>query len=296
MAGFGVFCGCRPPSANGRLYLVKSRRLGFCCVVLAWAAFFLLCSSTKTEATEGKRTSKRDGGTKTDTPPDSLDPATDPEYEPPLVDGQNSQPGAARVRAGAHKFTDSNMEAAYDPVFVGSVEYLTVAKGFGLGFELGWTSGEGTPQPVESDWEVTASSVTMWALLLEVNLYYNLLDDQGRNPFMPYIGLGPGLWFGGERIAAEATQAPVGLVEGFNAEQLALGLSFGLSAIVGTTVRLQDSLKLLVEGRYVVSSSGSMVDLVDEEDEVLIDYTLYSAVERPGFNFTGWQVTVGIQW
>jgi opacity protein-like surface antigen len=272
------------------------KKLQICVVALCCAAFLLCCLSTEIAASGGKRTSKREGTTQTDTPADSLEPASDPEAEPPLVNGQSPYPSATRVRGGAQEFTDSDMKAAFDPVFVGSVEYLMVPKGFGVGFEIGWTSGEGTPQTTGSNWEVTASSVTMWALLLEVNVYYNLLDDKGRNPFMPYIGLGPGLWFGGERLSAEATRAPVGLVEGFNAEQLALGVSFGLSAIVGTTVRLWDDFKLLAEGRYVLSSSGSMVDLVSEEDEVIIDNTLYEAVERPGFNFTGWQVAVGVQW
>jgi hypothetical protein len=227
--------------------------------------------------------------------PDSLAPATQPEYEPPLVDQHDPVPTGVRVRAGSHDFVTSRMDEAYDPIFFGSVEGLTVATGFGIGFELGWFSGKGTPPLTESDWDVTDSSVSLWSFLFEINLYYNLLDDKGRQPFMPYVGIGPALWFGGETLAARATRSEAGLVEGFDAEQLALGVSFGLSAMAGTTIRIKDKLKMVVEGRYVLSTSGSMADMADDEDKAFLDETLYSAVERPGFNFTGWQVTIGIQ-
>ena len=94
------------------------------------------------------------------------------------------------------------------------------------------------------------------------------------------------MWVGGETLTAEATRTSDGSEEGFSSEQLALGITFGASAMVGTTVRIKGVFKAVIEARYVVSSSGSFMDLVDEEDQDLLDATLYSAVQRPGFNFT----------
>jgi hypothetical protein len=228
---------------------------------------------------------------------DTFAPIPEPEPEPAITGKYEPVPTAVRIRVGPHTFTTDKMSETYDPVFIGSVEFLTVKRGFGMGFEIGWTGGEGTPPLADSDWVVTDSWVKMSALLLEINAHYNLLDDTGSEWFGPYAAAGPAMWVGSERIAAEATRAPVGIVEGFNAEQLALGISFGASAMIGTTVRIKGKLKALVEVRYVLSTSGAMLDLVpEEEDEEILDATLYSAVERPGFNFTGWQITIGIQW
>ena len=228
-------------------------------------------------------------------PADTLVPLPVP--EPPLVSIPNAVPTATRIRAGSYTFTTDKMSETYGQVYVGSLEYLMVKKGFGMGFEIGWTSGEGTPPLVDSDWVVTDSWVKMSALLLEVNVHYNLLDDTGSELFGPYAAAGPAMWVGSERIAVEATRAPVGIVEGFSVEQLALGLSFGASAMIGTTARIKGNFKALIEARYVLSSSGAMLDLVpEEEDNDRLDATLYSAVQRPGFNFTGWQITMGVQW
>jgi len=188
------------------------------------------------------------------------------------------------------------MSEAYDPVYVGSVEFFRVKKGFMLGFEIGWISGKGTPPLVDSDWVVTDSSAKMWALLLEPNVHFNFMDDTGSELFGPYVAAGPGMWVGGERLTAEANRTSTGTQEAFRTEQWAMRLSFGVSAKVGTTVRIKGKFKLLIEARYVLTTSGSMLDLVDEEDKDLIDATLYSAVQRPGFNFTGWQISWGIQW
>ena len=230
-------------------------------------------------------------------PTDTLFPTPEPEPEPQLVRAYNPIPNATRIRVGAHTFTTDKMSEAYDPVYVGSVEFLMVKKGVGFGFEIGWISGEGTPPLVDSHWVVTDSWVKMSALLLELNVHYNFLDDTGSELFGPYVAAGPAMWVGSERIAAEATRAPVGIVEEFKVEQLALGLSFGVSGMIGTTVRIKGNFKALIETRYVLSTSGSTLDLVsEEEDNDRLDATLYSAVERPGFNFTGWQITIGVQW
>ena len=228
-------------------------------------------------------------------PADTLVPLPVP--EPPLVGIPDPVPTATRIRAGSYTFTTDKMSETYDPMYFGSVEFLTVKKGIGMGFEIGWTSGEGTPPLVDSDWDVTDSWVKMSAVLLEINIHYNFLDDTGSELFGPYAAAGPAMWVGSERIAVEATRAPVGIVEGFTVEQLALGLSFGASAMIGTTARIKGNFKALIEARYVLSSSGAMLDLVpEEEDNDRLDATLYSAVQRPGFNFTGWQITMGVQW
>jgi len=268
--------------------------VAFCSTLMLMTAAFAGATTAGPAAKSGS-TSSPDTYAQATSSADTLLPL--PVTEPPLVGVSDPVPTATRIRVGPYTFTTDKMSETYDQVYVGSLEYLTVTKGFGMGFEVGWTSATGTPPLVDSDWEVTDSWVKMSALLLEVNIHYNLLDDTGSELFGPYAAVGPAMWVGSERIAAEATRAPVGIESGFYAEQLALGLSFGASAMIGTTVRIKGDYKALIEARYVVSSSGAMLDLVpEEEDNDRLDATLYSAVQRPGFDFTGWQITVGFQW
>ena len=69
-----------------------------------------------------------------------------------------------------------------------------------------------------------------------------------------------------------------------------------MHAAVGTTVRVTEAFRALFEVRWILSTSGDTVDLSDAEDEAGFDSSLYKAVERPGYNFTGWRIDVGVQW
>jgi hypothetical protein len=202
----------------------------------------------------------------------------------------------ARVQIGYHSFTGTSMNDSYDPVVVGTIGGIAWGEKFGLGVEFSFSSGEGTPALRTSNWDVSDSWVKMTAHMLGFNALYRFANSSGDDLFEPYVMAGPALWIGSERISATASRMPVGIYESFQAELLALAFSFGGNAGVGTTIHIKDRLRALFEVRWIVSTSGSTGDLATEEEQADFDSSLYEAVERPGFSFTGWRIDLGVQW
>jgi len=224
-------------------------------------------------------------------------PVSEPVPEVPIQSGSSMGETASRYRFGYHTYTDEMMSESYEHSGVFTYEGVAWGKKIGLGFELGWWGGSGTPIPVESDWTITESSLKMTAFSMGLNFLYYLNEPADAKLFVPYAEIGPALWFGWEKITARAERSVAGIEEGFNAELTGLGFSYGGCAMLGTLVRINNSINLLFEVRGVLSSSDDMLDLIGEDEEQSdYDSSLYTAVQRPGFNFTGWRVDVGIQW
>lgn len=222
---------------------------------------------------------------------------SEPVPETPLQTGSSSGETASRFRFGYHTFTDEKMSESYGNFVVGSWEGVGWGKNVGLGFEVGWWGGSGTPIPVESDWTITESSLKMTAFSIAINLLYYFKEPAEAKLFVPYAEIGPALWFGWEKITARAERSVAGIEEGFNAELTGLGISYGACVMLGTLVRVTEGFSLLFEVRGTLSSSDDMSDLIGEDEEQAdYDSSLYTAVQRPGFNFTGWRVDVGFQW
>ena len=82
----------------------------------------------------------------------------------------------------------------------------------------------------------------------------------------------------------------------FEADVWSLRVAFGGHAIAGTRLRLTDKYNFVVEGRWTQSGKGSNMDLEEKELEEALNLTLYDAVKRSDFNFTGWSIHVGVEW
>jgi hypothetical protein len=200
------------------------------------------------------------------------------------------------MQIGYHSFTNTSMSDSYDPVLVGTAGGVIWGEKFGLGAEFSWTAGKGMPALKNSNWAVSDSWVKMTAYMLGFNALYRFANSSGDELFEPYVMAGPALWIGSERISATASRMPVGIYESFRAELLALAVSFGGNAAVGTTIRIKDKFRAVFEVRWILSTSGSTGDITSEEEQPDFDSSLYEAVERPGFNFTGWRIDLGVQW
>jgi len=227
---------------------------------------------------------------------DTLEPVVEePLPEPELQGGQDPPRGVTRVQFGYHTFTTASMSEAYDPVSVLTLENVWWGKRFGFGFELGFTGGQGTPPQTDSNWNVGNSWVKISAVSIGLNALYRFMNTSNEGFLEPYASLGPAIWVGGERISAEATRSPVGVDEGFKAELLAVGVAYGANAALGTTLRVAGGVRALFEVGWTVTSGGTE-DLSEEEEIENFESSLYSAVSRPGFDFTGWRFDIGLQW
>jgi hypothetical protein len=221
--------------------------------------------------------------------------ATEPVPDPPLTNPSSLANIRTRWQIGYHTFMGESMSDSYDPVLVVTAEALAWGEKFGLSFDLGWMTGEGTPPLTESNWEVEDSWLKMSALSLGINVLYRFMNEDNEGFFEPYVSIGPGLWIGSERISATASRMPIGIYEGFYTELLAVAVSFGGSAAIGTTMRISGRYRALIEVRQTLTTSGT-TDVLEDEEKADFDSSLYSAVRRPEFSFTGWRVDVGVQW
>jgi hypothetical protein len=227
---------------------------------------------------------------------DTLIPYSGPDDDPGLSKGTGTGYGATRIRIGSYSFQNETMSDAYDKILSGSIEYLSWHEKFGLSFELGFFGGDGTPNPIDPNWDVSESNVDMNAFSLGVNVLYRFMNSSNKEFLEPYVALGPALWLGQQRLSASASRNQTGIVDGFKAELQQIGLCFGGCAIAGSTFRIINDLRALIEVRWVLTGSGSTLDLSEEDDVENFDGSLKNAVQSPDFDFTGWQVAIGLQW
>lgn len=224
-------------------------------------------------------------------------PVSEQVPETPLQSGASMGETASRYRFGYHTYTDEKMNESYGHSWAVFYEGIIWDKKIGLGFEIGLLGGSGTPIPVESDWVVTESSLDLTAFSIGINFLYYFKQPAEAKLFVPYAEIGPAIWFGWEKIMARAERSVAGIEEGFNAEVTGLGFSYGGCVMLGTLVRVTENFNLLIEARGILSSSDEMSDLIGEDEEQSdYDSSLYTAVQRSGFNFTGWRVDFGFQW
>jgi len=197
---------------------------------------------------------------------------------------------------GFYQFTSESMREVYGSAVTLFLSNTWWGEKFGGGVELGFFECEGTPEKISSEWSIGESSLKMNSLYFGINAYYNFIGSSDTNFFNPYVGIGPVMYIGWERIAVEASICPIGIEEGFYAELLGVGVSFGACTMLGTTIHLSDKVNGLVEFRYIVSQSSEMGDLIEDEKKDDFNSSLYRVVKRPGYNLRGWQINFGIQY
>jgi hypothetical protein len=214
---------------------------------------------------------------------------------------ENDQPDKAQESTGMRisylSFANESMKETYENcVFVTFEGVAWVKPKFGLSIELGYITGEGTPLRPSSTWELHNSWAKFTAMPLGVNALYRFTRGSPTEFVTPYVGLGPTLWIGGERLYANASRMRYGIYDAFEANLLAMDVFAGGQALFGSTFRLGDSVRGILEIRWSQTSSGGLFDLVEEEDKGRIEPKLYDVVKRSDFEFSGWRIDVGLQW
>ena len=223
------------------------------------------------------------------------------------VDSQAAQISLAGSRAeGMEKrvgfrfeyigFVSEAMRETYDySISVMGDAVLWGERNMGLGFEFGVIGAEGTPRLVGSDWNVETSRIALVAIPFAVDFLYRFKGTSPSASLVPYLGLGPVLWIGEEKLSATASRFSLGVEEGFEAELTAVGVNFGVQAIVGATVRLGGNLLGVIELRWAQAFTTGGEDLVKDEHKGLVEPALYAVVQRSDFDFSGWRIGLGLR-
>jgi len=205
-------------------------------------------------------------------------------------------PSITRASFGYHSFAASSMRNTYDHAVTTTSVELWPGKLFDASVEIGWMTAQGTPLKRNSDWVTSDSWIKMKVLTFGVNAIHRLRNTAGKGFFEPYVGAGPILYLGSERVSVEASRVRAGIEEGFRDELLAIRASVGGAAMLGTTVRVIRDVRFVAEVRGVLTSSSGTADLNEEKDKEAFEAFLYRVAERPNFSFTGWTGYVGFQW
>lgn len=156
----------------------------------------------------------------------------------------------------------------------------------------GYLSGTGKPQLDNPIWTVKESKVSMYVIPLQMSYLYRLRVPDDRSTLVPYVGAGVDVFLGLDRLEATAESA----TDGFEAHSTALRASAGLHAVLGSEIKLfGDKYSGLLEIKWIQGGKGSTGDLLTDEEKGQFGTTLFDAVNRPKFNFTGWTVELGIR-
>jgi hypothetical protein len=194
-------------------------------------------------------------------------------------------------------FVNKSMQEVYDNCFFWTIDGVAWVKPkIGISAEFSYITDKGTPLRTASNWNLSDSWVKLTAIPIGINFLYKFTSGSKQEFASPYVGLGPTLWIGGERIYANASRMRYGIHEAFEANLLAMSIFAGGQLLCGSTFRLGESFRGVVEIRWSQTSSGGLSDLVQEEDKGRIEPKLYGAVERSDFDFSGWRIDLGMQW
>jgi len=194
--------------------------------------------------------------------------------------------------AAYYGFAESEMKDPYGSCFgirLGVVGWFRARSGFKVA--AGYLSGTGTPRRVNPIWTIEKSKVSMYTIPIQASYLYRLRVRDDSRTFAPYVGAGANLFLGIDRLEATASSP----TEEFEAHSNAFRASGGVHAILGSEIKLGSRYAGVLEIKWIQCGNGSTGDLLSEEDKALFQSTLYDAVARPTFNFTGWTVELGIR-
>lgn len=229
---------------------------------------------------------------------EDMEPEIKPVEEPDLVVLPGVTQAGAEPFVGEslvfHRFANDLMKDSYSAM-VGDRFYggHWFKNRMGYRFFLDFSYASGTPQRVDAGWKVTSSHIKMIILSLGGTHLYSLRGDPTKTIFIPFVGAGIRGIFGAEKLSARATWKTV---ETFETDVWSIRMAFAVHALLATKIRVTDRLQLVLEARWTQSGKGSNFDLKDEAERQVLQQTLYRAVRRSNFDFTGWSIHTGLEW
>jgi hypothetical protein len=192
-------------------------------------------------------------------------------------------------------FTGDEMSDAYDFCF-GGYQHVTWMRESKEAWRVGAGAfiGDGTPLFPDTTWEVSSSELFMLMIPLEGAFLYNFKERPGEKSVAPYIGIGVGGFIGFEKMAVEMSRFGETGVEWSEAR---FRYVLGGHAVAGTTIKITEKYRALLEVRWTQSGKGSTVKNEFSDEEIAEGWLeVDKAVKRPDFDFTSWSVGVGLQW
>jgi hypothetical protein len=197
------------------------------------------------------------------------------------------------LRLVYHGFTTSDMKDSYDHCFCIMAEGVGWLRGrAGFRLEAGFLLGSGLPRPGNPKWYIEESELSMFAIPIGGTILYRVRKGEPPHVVSPYVGVGGGVYLGVEKLAAKASDG----WESFEAHSRAFRACGAVHAVLGVELRqAQGRYSGVLELRWTKTGDGSTADLLPEEERKEFEETLFDAVRRSSFNFTGWSVEVGMR-
>lgn len=192
-----------------------------------------------------------------------------------------------------HTLDASDMKDSYDHVYCVMAEGIGWLKGrTGFRLEIGFLTRSGLPRPKNPKWHIEKSELSMFAIPIHGTLLYRLRKGETPHVLSPYVGFGGGVYVGVENLEAKANDG----FAIFEAHSRAIRASGAVHALVGLELkRILRQVSGVVEFRWTQAGDGSTTDFLPDEERDEFDETLFDAVRRSSFNFTGWSVEVGVR-
>ena len=212
------------------------------------------------------------------------------EYREPWLIGSEFPWGSRMVYQA---FEASDMKHSYDHIFCTMAEGVGWLKGrAGFRMEIGFLSRSGLPRSKNPKWNIEKSELGMFAIPINGTFLYRLRSGETPHLFSPYVGLGGGVYVGVENLEAKADYGG----NGFEGHSRAIRASGTVHALAGLEIgRIVGPISGVVEFRWTQAGDGSTTDFVPDDERDEYNDTLFDAVKRSSFNFTGWSVEAGIR-
>jgi len=122
-------------------------------------------------------------------------------YAPPWREASHREVGARLVYLG---FDSPAMWSCYDNSWAIMLESQMWFGRSGVRAETGFLIDKGTPTLEVSEWTVDSSELGLWVVPILADFLYALRSTPGEPSFVPYVGLGGGVFLGIEKLAANA--------------------------------------------------------------------------------------------
>lgn len=172
-------------------------------------------------------------------------------------------------------------------------------------FGIGMILGAGEPWQWDPEWQVTDSYLAMIAAPVQITALYRLRNTQSASheeieeahSFIPYFGLGLGGFFGFERISVNAFREEFGGEEHYEWHDTCYRHSFAAHALLGAYWKLSDNMDWVFEIKWAMGGRGRIKRADLSEEELSQGWgDAFGAFQHSDFNFSGWNVSAGVNW
>jgi hypothetical protein len=202
-----------------------------------------------------------------------------------------------RVQFLLHGFTREEMQDAYNQAFglQGSlIGWPGTSSRIGLRGDLALCGADGEARILNDSWTVTKRNVGMMTIETSFTALYRLREPDNSRKIMPYTGIGLGGIFGFDQLWFSFNRSSE-YHEGHSA--LTFRPAFEAHGLFGTVIPIKRRFSFVTEVLWIQAGKAPMKDIGSLSDEDKAERSLvYSVLQYPDMNITGWRVLVGMQY